>query len=364
MAFDIAYFLRYARACLFRATGLLRLARRRAARRGVVVLTLHRVLDDSEFFQSSSLPATLVRRKTFEALVRWTTRNYDVLDLRNAIPSWEERQRPRVAVTFDDGWLDNYEIAEPIAARYRCPIAIFVCPDLVGQPFPFWPERVNSMLASIQDLTQLPQFAHARTGSHLEMTERIIERMKQMPAAERDNLIAQLEAASGSAAKPVHSEPLNRAMAWNQIRELSLRGVCIGSHTFSHQILTSIPAGTCRRELTLSRREIESRLQMPCATLAYPNGNHDASVHALATEAGYTLAFANRPGCWTKDTDFLQIPRVNIWERKLTNPAGRFSPAMAEYYLFWQTRSNSSRQLASQPLKTCEIPEVTHPAPS
>lgn len=364
MAFDIAYLLRYARACLFRATGLLRLARRRAARRGVVVLTLHRVLDDTEFSHSSSLPATLVRQKTFEALVRWITRNFDVLDLRNGFLSWEEHERPRVAVTFDDGWLDNYEIAEPIATRYRCPVAIFVCPDLTGKPFPFWPERVNSLLAKIPNLTELPELARFCACSPLETREKIIEYMKQRPACERDRLIAQLEAASGSAANPVDSEPLNRAMGWEQIRELSLRGVCIGSHTFSHQILTSVPAATCRRELTLSRREIESRLQMPCALLAYPNGNHDRSVYLLAAEAGYTLAFANRPGCWTKDTDFLQIPRVNIWERKLTSPAGHFSSAMAEYYLFWQTRSDNSRHLTSQPLKNTEILEAIRPAHS
>ncbi len=334
---QIAFVLRYLRACFLRATGLLWLAKRRIAKRGVIVLTLHRILDDDEFFHSSSLPATIVRKKTFERLVPWAVRNFEILDLQRGVPRWHVKPaRPRIAVTFDDGWLDNYEFAEPIATRNRCPITIFVCPGISGNRLPFWPERVSYLVGQVSDSAIQRIFPDLPAGRRPRLIELVIDRMKQMSPEERDRLMQQLETDTPHRQLTETLEPLNCAMSWDQIREISQRAVRIGSHTFSHQILTSIPGATVSDELTKSRRAIEANLQLSCTMLAYPNGNHDSGIRKAAHEAGYTLAFANTRGCWTSDTDVFRVPRINIWEAKLTGPGGRFSPAMAEYYLFWQ----------------------------
>lgn len=333
----ITFGLRYLRACFLRATGLLWLAKRRIAKRGVIVLTLHRVLDDDEFFQSSSLPAIIVRKRTFERLVAWAGDTFEILDLRKGLPDLQAKPaRPRVAITFDDGWLDNYELAEPIAARNKCPITIFVCPGITGNRFPFWPERVSLLLRDVPEAALHQIYPDLPNDSPDSWIEAVIGRMKQMSPEERDDYIRRLENATSAEQECDHREPLNCAMTWEQIREISQNSVGIGSHTFSHQILTAISEDAGRDELTKSRCAIEENLRQPCMMLAYPNGNHNAGIREAARHAGYTLAFANKRGCWTREADLFQIPRINIWEAKLTAPGGRFSRAMAEYYLFWQ----------------------------
>lgn len=332
---QVAFVLRYLRACSLRAIGALWLAKRRARWKGVIVATLHRVLDDSEFHESSSLPATLVRKDTFEQFVRWITRNFDVVDLRHGVPAWSMK-RPRVALTFDDGWLDNYTLAEPIASRFQCPITIFVCSGIIGKRFPFWPERVSYLLSQASDIVIGRLFPDLSQRSQPDLIESVVDRMKKMPPDDRERRIEQLETSIESGQALEARELLNRTMTWEQIQEISQRKTGIGSHTFSHQILTTVPADKGQEELTTSRRHIEATLKLPCSMLAYPNGNHNPDIRNAANKAGYTIAFANERGCWTKKTDLFRVPRINIWERKLTSPNGKFSRAMAEYYLFWK----------------------------
>src|SRR5690348_15308424 len=103
--------LSYQRCRVFRAIGLLWLAKKRMAKKGIVVLTFHRILPDEEFADSSSLPGIIVRQRTFERFIAWASQACDIVDLGKGFPSWDiSAPRPRIALTFDDGWLDNYEV--------------------------------------------------------------------------------------------------------------------------------------------------------------------------------------------------------------------------------------------------------------
>lgn len=339
MSVDPKSLARYLRACLLRGTGLLWLAKRRAAKRGIVVMTLHRVLDDSEFYRSSSLPGILLRQQTFQQLLSWAAKTVDVIDLSKGIPPWNQQARSaRVAFTFDDGWLDNYAIATPLIEERQTPAVIFVCPGLMGKPLPFWPERVSSLIARLHTLADLSKvFPDLPVLEHPQITAWIIEQLKQMTPEVRQTYLMQLEALSGDTGMDLaEREPCNQTITWSQMQDLHARGIRFGSHTMSHSILTVEPERFVLHELTESKRQIEASLRSSCDLLAYPNGNHDTTTIRAAEKAGYTIAFTTRRGLWTSQTNPLQVPRVNIFEQKLTGPLGRFSRAMAEYALFWK----------------------------
>lgn len=100
-------------------------------------------------------------------------------------------------------------------------------------------------------------------------------------------------------------------MSWDQLGELAEAGWEVGSHTRTHPHLTRIDDEGLRDELVESRATVEERLGRPCATLAYPYGDHDERVVAAAGAAGYVAAgtlparlHAERPLAW---------PRVGIY---------------------------------------------------
>src|SRR5438309_4248909 len=87
--------------------GGLRRARRELSRRGaIVILTFHRVLDDDSDQRSGSLPGIVIRKGTFRKLVKYLMQHCDTVHLDGAVPGGKS-PRPRVAITFDDGWRDN-----------------------------------------------------------------------------------------------------------------------------------------------------------------------------------------------------------------------------------------------------------------
>lgn len=96
-------------------------------------------------------------------------------------------------------------------------------------------------------------------------------------------------------------------MSWPELAELARLGWEIGSHTRTHPRLPDLPDDQLAGELSLSRRECESRLGMPCRSLAYPYGLVDGRVVRAAAEAGFTAAGAL--------PDSLHTPSPLLWPR-------------------------------------------------
>jgi peptidoglycan/xylan/chitin deacetylase (PgdA/CDA1 family) len=325
--------------------GALWLAKRRVRARGaVVVLTLHRIVDDAEFAASSSLPGILIRDRTFDQFLAWASRTCEIADLGRGTPDWDAHPaRPRIALTFDDGWLDNYRFAQPLAARHGASMTVFVCPGLLGRRFPFWPERVAWLIGEARNQGVVGHIVNGVASAN-ESIEDAVERLKRLEPGERCSLIDRLESAVGEPLARSAAEPTNQTMSWDEIRELHQKGVCFGSHTQNHTLLTRIAANCAQVELTRSRAEIEEMLGEPCELFAYPNGDHNASVRRAVAQSGYRLAFTTEHGEWVSKTDRLLIPRINVSESHLIGPSGRFSPVMSEYSVFWRRRHGGSRQ--------------------
>lgn len=86
-------------------------------------------------------------------------------------------------------------------------------------------------------------------------------------------------------------------LTWEEIRTLSAEGMQIGCHTITHPYLTRVRKDeTLRREILAARQIIESRVGVPVTTIAYPFGQYDERVVAMAKEAGFTSARSTWPG--------------------------------------------------------------------
>jgi peptidoglycan/xylan/chitin deacetylase (PgdA/CDA1 family) len=327
--------LKLAWATLLRFSGTLRFAKRQLARRNaIVVLTLHRVLDDSAFIGSDSQSGIVVRARTFDALARHLKAHYPVVDLGREMLAESASPGPlRICVTFDDGWLDNYTTAFASLSSQHISATIFICPDLMNKSEPFWPESVvrffHTQCAGNPERALAAIRAVIPDAPAVATADALIEFLKSVPKEKRDQFL------SGFAA-PEPSPAIDATMSWDQAAEMSRAGVTFGSHTSSHPILTTLPASEVDHELRASKAAIEARLSMPCACFAYPNGNVNPEVRDLAATAGYRFAFTTRPGAWTQDSDPLQIPRINIAENKLVGARGHFSITMFEYEVFWK----------------------------
>ncbi len=76
-------------------------------------------------------------------------------------------------------------------------------------------------------------------------------------------------------------------MNWQQIADCAANGVEIGSHTFSHDVLSTITdESILYKEIVYSVREMEEQLKRPVNILALPNGEGNSMLAKPLAEAG------------------------------------------------------------------------------
>lgn len=324
-------------------SGLLWWAKKRLARDGVVVLTLHRVLPAEKFDQVDCQEGMLVRDTTFDGLLAYLRAHCECVPLaqQNGMPLSGKASRVRVAVTFDDGWRDNYETALPLARRHEVPFTVFVCPGFIDHRESFWPAAVVKLWRAAEQSNVLERlralWREAVPGASPERptVDDLMDDLKPLEAARRNAFMQ--AAASLAGEESAFSQAGNGGdfLTWAQVREMATQGVAFGSHTDTHRILPKIPAHDALRELQASKGTVEFNLKS-CSMLAYPNGDWSETVRTLAAQCGYRFAFANSPGVWKTETNPFSVPRVNIWEGKLAGEDGKFSRLEFEYAAFWQ----------------------------
>lgn len=113
----------------------------------------------------------------------------------------------------------------------------------------------------------------------------------------------------GGSAHWIDGEPV---ATWEEVEELARAGVSIGSHTRHHRRLTAIDDAERKDELAGSLADLRERLAAPLEILAYPNGDHDATVCRQAREAGYAAAFTTEKGRNGAATDVHRLRRVSV----------------------------------------------------
>jgi peptidoglycan/xylan/chitin deacetylase (PgdA/CDA1 family) len=285
---------------------------RRATRREprALVLMYHRVSPDPDYLGMSVSPAHFDQQM---ALLRTRAR---VLPLVQLVEWLEGRERPPqdvAAVTFDDGYRDNLEVALPILERHGVPATVFVTTDFVdgiGRPSG---ERLRQSFASLWD-RGLGSSAWTGIGvkaiddlagevlEHPGSLERLATLAFSLPGFEAtvvERLLLAVDRLAGDVGTSISM------LDWAGVRALASRGVEIGSHSVSHPILSRIPDDRARLEVVASKARLEREIGRPVVGFAYPNG-HAADFTAADVgrlrAAGYRYACAadrgvNRSGC-------------------------------------------------------------------
>ncbi len=342
-----------------------------AANHDVIVLTLHRIVPDSDLHLCRSPRGMVLRESLFARLVDYLAANANMIAPQDVNFPSHDRSRPRVLLTFDDGWLDNTVVALPYLSRAGIRACFFIATSLAGHPQPFWPEQVLGLLKEARLKGELAvvnrglqQLRSRATGEPPlvggpDGDERLLSWLKQFPASAISRQMQSISEGflrnSGSrlsstcAGVSKHAcpadpasppDPMEHLMNWDQLRSLVRNGHTVGSHTCTHAILPQLGHQDLRREVESSRRALQQLLPEQDAKalwISYPNGSASHTVSMAARQAGYRLGFINTPGLWRVNSDPFLLPRVNLWDGTLVDEHGKFSEKHLEYSLFWRT---------------------------
>jgi peptidoglycan/xylan/chitin deacetylase (PgdA/CDA1 family) len=279
------------------------------------ILCYHRVNDERDPF----FPSTPTR--LFEAEMRFLSRRYRVVSLGELFRRLlEGPAEPVLAVTFDDGYRDNFENAFPILERFGLPATIFLATGSVDTGEPLWFERLAQALKttrreSIEIETEPNRVIPLRThAERLGANDHVLSVLRAATDVEHrrvlDHVLRQLGGHAG--------ERHGKMLSWNDARYMSAHGIEFGGHTITHPFLSRVAPEEAVREVTICKRRIEAELQRPADFFAYPNGRHEDignDAKESVRQAGYRAAVTTIWGVNTASTDPFELRRGGPWEQ-------------------------------------------------
>ena len=305
-----------------------------------LILGYHRIVEDFAATARREMPSMLTSVEMFERHLDLVGRHFRFATL-DEIGEHVAAGRPfteRVAaVTFDDGYRDNYEHAFPILRRRGIPAAVFVVTDLVGRrcwqahdklfhlvtkAYEAWPNPRRE-LSSLLSRLDLPagQLLRQRASTQSPMMT-VSALLPDLSAASLGRVMTALEAAVGNGFYDVAL-----SLTWPMIVEMQRAGITIGSHTRRHVSLPAESMETVVAELEGSKNAIEEQTGARVEHFAYPGGQFTPRDVEALERAGYRYGYT---ACQHRDSRYpaLTIERLLLWEGSSVDGAGQFSPAI------------------------------------
>jgi CelD/BcsL family acetyltransferase involved in cellulose biosynthesis/peptidoglycan/xylan/chitin deacetylase (PgdA/CDA1 family) len=282
------------------------------------IFQYHRVNDDGDPFLSG------LDVDTFRAQMEYLVHTFPIVTLDQvASEGFPNQHQYAAAVTFDDGYRDNFVCAFPILKQLRIPATIFLATGYIDSEQLPWYDQVRFAFK----LTTRSRFSVGDMGgpggcltiysSRLRLMEQTLGWLREMPEAERDSALTEIYRALGV---PADLNLPNQMLRWEEIRQMSKQGISFGAHTVTHPVLSKISGPTLKREIGGSKKTIENRLQMPVPHFAYPFGQaRDFSPQAkdAIREAGFKTAVTTIWGLNEPGDDPLELKRFTPWETNL-----------------------------------------------
>lgn len=282
-----------------------------------IVLLYHRVIDLELDPQELAVSIT-----NFNNQIKYLSEKYEVVPLKNLLSnrlSWSVKRK--VAITFDDGYFDNYNNALPILKKYNLPATIFVSSGLVGSNYEFWWDSLEQIFLANPDLPDYLRFNVKNTFYEYDSVtankeiiyNNLIQIFKSLDSVQIHETIGYLRdwGKVGSGARNTHK-------CLNSLEIISLSNsalIEIGAHTVNHCKLSNENAEIQKYEIETSKEQLEQLTSKNISSFSYPFGSSVDFTNESARfvkEAGFTLGISNIQGLLFNNADKFLVPRLLI----------------------------------------------------
>jgi peptidoglycan/xylan/chitin deacetylase (PgdA/CDA1 family) len=269
------------------------------------IVTYHKVSPDTHEFFEPTHPVI------FEQQMKFLKQCYNVMALSEMIDRSRrgEMLNRAVAITFDDGYRDNYEFALPILKKYELPATIFLATGVIGTRDVLWHDRIFDAF----------RFATVREAaeSRQRSLRCALDRAKALHGDDRRRWIENVEQTLEPGCPP---EDRPRMLSWDQVREMQGAGIEFGSHTVTHSILSRVPREELYREIRDSKQRLVEEVGSTVVSFAYPNGkacDYNDEVKGALKECGYAYAVTTQPGFNSPFSDLFELKRGQPWQKEI-----------------------------------------------
>lgn len=209
--------------------------------------------------------------------------------------------KPRVVITFDDGFQNNFKVALPLLKKYKIPAVFFVSGVAVSKIDPIiWPDFIESLCylrAGKEIVFDDLVFKYYGRLKFIEekQNQSIFLFFKGLGNAERTRIINLLNAKYG-VEDFIRNKPREFWALMNKEEVSALANekddfFSVGSHGYDHYNLANIPVEEMEFEVNFSKKILEEVTNKMVDSIAFPDGNYNLKVAESCIKAGYKFLF-------------------------------------------------------------------------
>ena len=329
----------------------------------LVILCYHGISFHDEHLWN---PGLFMERRKFESRMEHLKAYCNVLPLADGIDRLSRGELPErsVAVTFDDGWYDFYEIALPILLRLGIPATVYLTTYYVDYNRPVFDPMLGYLLwrANGQTLALRSVIPDAKFDTEADPFGAITNYVREtgLNAAAKDQLLSDLARNSGIDYDALLERRILHLMNSREVEAINKAGIDVQMHTHRHR-LSSDPSKFAR-EITENRAQIELLTGKMPTHFCYPNGNFlpqydewlaDLSV-VSATTCECRLCHASdnaRSLPRILDSQNMTATEFEAWVSGFAQflPQRRYAPGSGQFIEDWAPSSNLAGALCQYP---------------
>ena len=259
-----------------------------------------------------------ISEESFDAQIRHLSRNYEVISMDEMVlRSRKKKSHFGVAVTFDDGYKDNYQFAYPILKNHKIPATLYMTTRfLAGDTHLWWFELWDRIGETTQlclnwNNERLEWDTSTLSGKH-QCFEAVRELMLKTGTKGQEQILKQI-----SKGESLRQYP-GLCLSSDDLVAMDKDGlVSIGSHTHTHFSLASLSESELVYEMDRSKKILESLLKKPVRHLAYPFGAaKDAGPReaSIAERLEHTTGVTTITGFVNRGSHPFSLPRIAVRE--------------------------------------------------
>lgn len=279
---------------------------------------------------NTSISTKFISVSKFEKQLQLIKKHFQLVDLETLCNSPSENKTLQIAITFDDGFENNFLLAKPILEKYEVPATFFISSPQYYDYHILWADLIDLGSKYCPSKLLIGEKTFYKKGNSF--FDENGTSLKHLCTQANREFIKEVYNSILPYAKFMANPKCDtywKLMTPEQLSILSTNPLFqIGSHGLLHTSIQNLSEEEATEELTLSKQYIETIIKQPVHWFAYPHGSASEQSVSWVKEAGYNFQFL------ANESDLDQIS--GVYNRMGVNP---FISARAQSYHFFKGKN-------------------------
>jgi peptidoglycan/xylan/chitin deacetylase (PgdA/CDA1 family) len=230
-----------------------------------------------------------VSKSYFEAFIKYITTNFNVMSLDDYYNKKFKADTLNIAITFDDGYANNYNYALPILKKYNAPATFFIT-TILDKKECLWPDYLDlvSYFTTKKAVTYNGELFTKNSKNQFVSKNASLKDIAKSSTFEHLKTIYSLFKDDWETLKTKSVNDYWDLMTTQQLNTINSDALfTIGAHGDTHTSLTAITYDEAKLEILNCKNKLESSCNDTITAFAFPFGHYTPELVDYCTTIGF-----------------------------------------------------------------------------